>query len=754
MAPPLKISADDEEVIDLSDEEVTIDLSNNNNADISPKAEAKAAVAPTKAEPATGSPPVGTAATAPPVAGKPAKASASAGAAPAKAASGGNGKGPLALLHTKNGRSFIVLLVAAVIIGAMLIVPFSNEAPTAVITVDKTDPTDGEAIRISAENSTDPDGRIKGYDWTYPDDFIKFEKEDEGGGDGFSWIWGHFCIKHTDGTQDRTISVTVKDNAGAEDSAEIVMTVIPLVVIPAPELIGDQANYDLNGRVTMYNEDGIFTIEKSDIVQIDDTVKRIYLEYSGTVDAWVLSVPDPVEDGFLQNHTVYERRTLFTMDLLDGSYAETEKHGEQPITGAIEGETNTYIYALKDRAIRMDLEVGRGVITAGDIIQEEKKITGKVTGYPHVQSENNTLHVSDLGESLDISSSDTIEVGSVEIDWLAVDIKAIKVEEIGYVACLEIDLVIVSVDGEAVDDPPTIKYWIADDPYSYPIKTRFEHTTQNDEGTTTTTSNTKKMTDFSRGSGALPMTESEFVETLDLDNWHKHPTNLWSLNGSYDKMSPLTDVNRQGLHDFYETNSHIYQVEKAYQDAWEGDGEFREYMDAHGDAYNVLSLYNETGNEKVWNMTFGEGGSDEFYNIEVSNRRGVTENGEGAVDEDVELSQGIEDIPPVFSFSTCVHRMFLLGDYEGFDKVREELFEGGSNDFHFENATAGQGIRAAYPMPLSGASGEVTEYMVFAMNVERTLTVVVDAVTGQIMYYAEKKGFLDILDLSELLSSA
>ena len=132
----------------------------------------------------------------------------------------------------------------------------------------------------------------------------------------------------------------------------------------------------------------------------------------------------------------------------------------------------------------------------------------------------------------------------------------------------------------------------------------------------------------------------------------------------------------------------------------------------------------------------------------------MSENGEGAVDEDVELGQGIEDIPPVFAFSTCVHRMYLLGEYDGFEKVREELFEEGGNDFNFENATAGQGILAAYPMPLSGASGEVTEYTVFALNVERNLTVVADAVTGQIMYYAEKKGFLDILDLSELLSSA
>ncbi len=755
MAPPLKISAGDEEVIDLHDEEVTIDLSNNDNG-IAQKAETKAPE-PAKPEPAKETAPVGKAAAPPPAAAGPtagAAAGTPTGTQPAKAGSGGNG-GLIAYLHTKNGKSMVVLLIAAIVVGALLFVPMGNESPEAVIDCSVTDPTDGQVILISARNSTDPDGRIKIYDWDYPDEeFVKLGKEERGGGDGHSWLRGYFKIKHTASTQDRTITVTVKDEMGADDTAEIIITVKPLLVTPEPEMIGDRASYTLKGDVTIQNNDGLFTIEQSDIVQIDDTVKVIYLTYSGTVDAFVDGESDPVEDGFLKNHTVYERRTLFEMQLDDGSYAETENNGDQPITGSINGKTFTWIYAPLDRAIKMELHVTDGDITAGDIIQEEKHITGKMVGYPHVQAEDNTLHVSDIGEgeTLDVASHGDITVGSVEIDWLAVDIKAVKVEEIGYIPCIEFDINIVSIDGEDVDDPPIIKYWLADE-NPYPVRTYFKHTTQSDDGTSTTTENTKKMTDFTVGTTDLPDDESDFITSLNTDVWDKHDPDNWTAVASYSMMAPLVDPDKEGDHGFREHGGNIWQVEDAYDDAWAQDSDFREYMTNHPDAYNVLSLYNHTGKDKVWNMTFGEGGSDEFYNIEVSNQDGVTDDSEGAIDEDVELSQSLDDVPPVFAFETCVHRMYLLGDYDGYQHVHPELFESGSDDFSFENATVGQGILAVYPMPLSGASGEVTEYTVFAMNSERTMTVVVDAVSGQIMYYAEKRGFIDILDLSELLST-
>jgi len=121
---------------------------------------------------------------------------------------------------TVGGNPLIYPLLAPATIGATF--QAANLPPTAFFTVSKSAVQVNESVTFDASGSSDPDGTIIGYDWNFGDGEV-------GSGVSVTHAWP------SEGS--KTVTLTVTDDDGASDSAEIT---IQVSTIPPPPEDGDQ----------------------------------------------------------------------------------------------------------------------------------------------------------------------------------------------------------------------------------------------------------------------------------------------------------------------------------------------------------------------------------------------------------------------------------------------------------------------------------------------------------------------------------
>jgi len=686
----------------------------------------------------------------------------------------------ISFLRTKNGRSAVVLLVAAMVVGALLVGPLGNRPPSAVMTIEgiaiadgRAEVVDGHVYTFRATDSNDPDGRVVRYRWDFdPECFTIVE-----GRTGDSIISGYFHCGNVPGTGvvqgpvERAITLTVEDNMGARSSVTVTFSVEPLVVGPEPERLGDSANWTVSGVMTVSNPDGLFDIEPDGIITISDTVITVQLTFRGTVTSWVAEPDHDIEDGFLYEHPVYTRLNDFDLKIVEGddkSYTWTENGRKYLVrdTSGVTGRMSTHIYHPENRAVRLDMRVRSGNLDVGELFKKTLTIKGDVTGYPFLNTSDSVLHISDIQESIDADDWGVITVGDGTATWSVEDVHPVRVGA-EWIPAFEVSVTLDSLEQE--EDPPTITYYIGDG-CPYPLRTEMTLQRMRD-GTIVNSEITRTLVDFRTGTGPLPDATSEFMYRVTGKRYYN--ATEWAQDSGTPYNPPVVDFEDdhggEDGHGFYEdtmNNQQMYQDDDSLQTtgaisrARDEDPQLDDYLDQHPDAYIVLSQYNETGTSKYpdlkrWNLTWGVVGSDDYYNVEILNRKRdgqnyTTRNSARLLrDTGHVLEQGREDVGKVLAFASAVHRMYLLG--ERYPEIRDELFLTDGR-FDFQEASVGATIGVPYAMPLSLISEQRTTYAYYGINVTRKLSVFIDATNGQVMYFSENQGDLDLLWLLQALA--
>ncbi len=793
---PLRISGEDEEVIDLRGEEVVIDLKGQKEAQAKagPQGQTAAATgktaaagaapgpgpvqAPTSATKATagtgqklkaaahaGSSAIGATAGAPAAGQAPPS-----GPATGKAAKGGDGGkvGVWDLLRTKNGRSVAVALVALMVVAAVVLGSFGNESPVAVIDADpdSTTVTDGHVIVLSGNRSNDPDGRVERYRWDFDEKMFHLV---DGKTSSDAIIHGYFRVGNSPdddagGVEAHGITLTVTDNGGASGSTTITFEVHPLVVNTVPERIGDSGDFRVYGNLSITNGNGLYELEGGNgPFKVDDTIDRIQLGYHGTQRS---SVTDSgmIADGFLREHHAYGRSNEFTISVIeDRSYVHLKKtNSNQPVrdSSGMRGRLDTHIYAPLNLAIRTDLLIEEGDMEVGDLMTKSFEIKGRALGYEPVTAGDNVLHIANISETFDTGMFGNENYGDAEIRWSVDRVQPRKVGELGWIPGLLVQVNIVYKQYE-----PEIRYVIGDGiPYPLQVFVRIEAVTEN--GTVVSSDADRYLTGYTIGTVGLPSGGENFTSEVSRLEYQRYDATTWESRSGTPCNAPMVDLDDQNSgdeskrHGFFEEigNANMFQdqgndgaIEKAKRD----DPEFSDYLGDHPNAYCTWTMYNETHpalapNRKTWNLTFGEEGSGEYYNVEVRSDRpnnAVTENSLGAFEDQV-MRIGRDEIGDVISYASGIDRIYQFGlEYEPL--VQEHLFKS-NGETDFEDASAGAATQVPYVPTI--VHQQNASYAYYAVGRSREVSAMVDATNGQLMYFVHDEGDIDLLWLLQGLS--
>jgi hypothetical protein len=277
---------------------------------------------------------------------------------------------------------------------------------------------------------------------------------------------------------------------------------------------------------------------------------------------------------------------------------------------------------------------------------------------------------------------------------------------------------------------PEIRYWVADN-HSYPVKHTLSAVMISEDGTQTTAHYTVVLMDEMQGTFDLPDGTSSFIYSrraryFDVDEWE-------SVGGTR-YLPPLG--NEYG---FSEKAYKFYQPEDAVDQARNDPGQmgrdFDQYLNDHSFAYVVAGYYNKTDKE-LWNLTFGEGDSSEYFNVVVKKQGGIDDRSKGLIQREKRLSTDRKEIPPVMNFSNAAEVF-----YEH-PLIRSYLFSEGR--FNFRNGSFGVVIQVRYASMDLQSGVHVAPYSYVAMSFDFKYQAILDATTGQIMYILNNRGDGDI----------
>lgn len=639
----------------------------------------------------------------------------------------------------KGRKEVLVFAVVAVVVIAALTFPLAFDRPpraridvfdyntlTGGEEVPIFEVTDGQVLTISARRSDDDHG-IEEIEWTLPDDFSIMS-----GTIGSSEITGYFKCMNLSPVE-RVIGLKVIDTNGGEDTKSLRISVRPFQVSVLDEKIGDKGEWKISGSVNVFNNDGIGSFQTGRFLKERVTIVKIYIEYDGTLITQVLPETN-AEDGFMIDHPVYLRNSHYAIDI---EKSKSEVWTDDQMKGAISGSfdvwRNTYIYAPANRTVNITTDVDGWLRVEAEFFKIgkfEQNYKGRLIAFPFLNVTDSAIHISHIAASLNAEShGDLLEGGRVI--WYVEGIEPLLYNK-RYVPTFVVSLLLdenlkndLGISGE-----PDIKYWIADN-HSHPMKHTLSAVSISEDGTQTTIHYTVDLTDEVRGFFDLPGKTSSFIYSrraryFELDEWEHE--------GGTKYLPPLG--NKYG---FSENGYKFYQpedaVDQARNDPSKMGSDFDQYLKDHGFAYVVAGYYNKTDKE-LWNLTFGEGSSSDFFNVVVEKQGGIDDRSIGLISREDPLGTDRKEIPPVMNFSNAAEIF-----YEH-PLIRHYLFS--DNKFNFRNGSFGLVIQMRYASLNLESGIQTATYSYIAMSHDLKYQAILDAGTGQIMYVLNNRGDGDI----------
>ena len=593
----------------------------------------------------------------------------------------------------------------------------------AIITVQPafTDYNAGEIIIFDA---IDSEGDIDNYTWKIDNDLIVI--------DGSLYerkVTGYFSPNEN---IDKMYTATLTIKKGTyEDSDSIDITIKPLSIGLTSERLDDYGEYDVNGLFNLTNPNGIIsfkteieytgqeaTIIINDIHMIFNTLE---LEPMSTT----LKDAPNIEDGFWQKHSTYKRETKQNLELsgkVEGSISY-EDLGESTLKADIDGtmysEDEAYtdyktLNTIKTYVVN-DIDLTISVTSLGIPIEFPMTSHNELRSYPDLRKEPQRFRIEDLSdEPIELGHTDAVEYGDIIYIW-----NAESVEFVYNRPAIKVNLTLDSSTMARNNlDEFFMNVWVAED-VSFPVRT-YIYIESTSEGNTTTLIHKSVMKDYSAGSAVIP--DSCDASAPGGGHYYsKVPNKDYENNTDWEYLPSKG----QGTNSF-----NAYPPEQAIQYA-ESDAGFIAYKNSHPNLYVVNGYCSGTGERDIqdlfWNLTFGEEGSKEGFNILVD-KSGVLESTEFSIDVPPNSTR---DFDPILTFASSEQILVDLTDTE----IDENVFNN-QDEVDFSNVSYGIRANVAYPT-IDITSIQVLErskYAFYIQNPTKGYTLALDAETGQLLF--------------------
>jgi hypothetical protein len=598
----------------------------------------------------------------------------------------------------------------------------------------------GSAIIFDAFNST---GKGLRYKWTIDSDFKYLEGDQRS-----ERIKGYFVISQNS-VVTKIISLEVSNNKN-EDTISKDVDIKPRTFELTEESLSDEAHYKVSGTLDVSNPDGIYTITSTEGSLVIEKINLIFKTEDDQGMQTLLTGVDNVEDGFGEKHSVYERKltqdlvlsgTVTVKPIIPGSIIPPISVATD-ITGSMLSTDKSYttyqtqntIYGLATNELNVTVQAP--AISGYQFDGFEIVSKDSVESYPDLRKDPRNIRLTDLAtDVLEIGDGDSFSAGGILYHWDA--------EKIEYVYDNPAIMVNLTIDQSTMDDYKLTKFfsafWIAEH-ISQPVKTHL-HAVRQEKGNTTVLNYVSEMTYYKPGVGKISSQSGGAGSGQFLDRrpgYDYIPSSNWSFIPPTGKSTAASP-----------TSFEPFTVEQAINHA-KNHEPFIDFNASHDDVYVVDGHCTATGDGGnptgvlVWNLTFGNKDPKEALRKDALNLL-ILKDG-SVTSKSLEIDpppNSTNDFEPLLTFASS-EDVFL--NYS--DKIFYNLIFNSNNKIDFENVKYGIETNLEYPN-LEITSIIFTEHSKYSYLVtytedlgdtERIVTVVLDAETGQLLFYWDHKG--------------
>ncbi len=645
----------------------------------------------------------------------------------------------------------VVGIAAMLVVLTFLTVDFTNSAPKAVIDISDDNPELGQIVVLSAGKSTDEDG-----------DDLKFKWEIEGTFkllDGYSLkdkVVHGFWADLIDDTETFEVKLIVDDGTDTTVSkAEV--DVDELVITLAPERLGDKAEYDFKGNMSIQG-DPLYQIEVDVLGSID--VEKIYLKMTGTNELWIRKSEQIARDGFDVDHTTYERRSIQNMTIDEKASKVYTDTGDFPLAGEFSLAKDSYIFNDADASnlgesrltvmhnASLKTEDNHPIVVRDGFQNPEYHLDARMTAFPDIRN-NKAFHISHFnGGTLSPTSGTTINVNTASVDWTIEDVDNLQIGGEN-VSCF---VVLVTPSSSSISSA-ALRFWVANG-YSYPLKMTVDASGSTAEGHTWMTHASSTMTKYTAGLIEPPAHSNDFDvsergnDHQDIGDWINQDHKVQRLgdgHGFKDIYEPhvMTDGGaiEQGRHD---TSDHSADL----------DG-FLNNNDDGGDLVASFVQFNETVDPSgTWEFYLVDpsGGTDDAFHVVIDDNE---DDDDHYIDDEETFGEitdgGNLDNPltgDILTFSGSADVFYY--NESGVPEIAE-LFDS-SGDFRFRKGSYGAVVNAPFVNAISYSNnGEPSPYAFVIADENFDFMASLDGDTGQLMYYLKNSGDGDLVVLMDAL---
>ncbi len=619
-----------------------------------------------------------------------------------------------------------ILIVIIIIIASVGVLIFAqNQGPVAELSLDPETATIGEYITMDASGSTD-DKEIVKYKWDFDDPRTPpYIESSDSHDDGFDGVTTHYY----DYTGEYTVTLTVYDDEGMKDETSQKITITDLIVTIPLGKIGDNCSYDVDGSVYITNPEGFYTGTYN---TYEFTIKSIYIEIIDEYDhkEMITAIEETKiqKDGYGEGHSTVERYTYQDLELEGTVKGTAIISGQETQMPAITGNGDLII---TERAYT-DLTTNKTIFMNTLLDFELAKETDfGMESHDHIRSYSNlrekpaTFSVEDLSpdRTFEVGDDQTKIIGEVSYLWYVKGATNIN----GYPA-LEVEI---DIDPETKDkygiQEFEMQVWISNQ-VPFPVQTKIHTIIYQDGNRISIYYNSTLQED-----GYVP--GNQFIPYGDC--------NVGPPNGHYPSTNPGYEFINWSDEDYLPemgTGSIDFKftAEEAIEQGNISSSSFRNYLQTHPDAYVVDGYYNETEENPLWNLTFGDPWNTTGYNIIIEKTDGTYNIKEEGEVELPELINSTSDFDLILSFSAS------KDVFKSDEEIEQATFALGSPSW-IDGVNYGVKANVIYPS-ISLTVSLTVERAYYAYYLEKkyesgdSFSAAVDAINGQLIYVWDHEG--------------
>jgi PKD repeat protein len=610
----------------------------------------------------------------------------------------------------KSGPSmkFVVFMVAVIIVAVAFMMAFMPSSMTPEIKADKTTAAVGEVIEFDGSKSESANGEITDYIWDFGDNTPKKT--------GRKTI--HFYTEK--GTY--TVTLKIKDDNDASETTTIKITVQGLQVTVPDLKIGDNAKYDISGRIYVENnENGLVSFK--DVIPGVEEVKviNITVDYEGDSNT-VVKETTTAEDGFGVQHSVLQRDLVEDLEFTGKAYTN---YANTPVEigGTVDLKQESFTDLSENVTLTSSTTstIKTDPITIGNWpVAPSMSSTDELRMYNDLTSVEEQMNIEGIyrGRVFNTEESSTLsgseQKGGVTYLWTYGG-----VDNINGMAAIKLNI---SIDQNTMADLSLSKMrttiWIGDISTHLKMVTHLEG---QEEDTYFEVDLTMTMNDFTSGTVSI---------TGGCTSAHYELSHPLAFLGTMNITPPEGPVNE---------TSFLFGPREAVEAAMGISAEFKNYVES-GPVFAVEGNYSEDKGP-IWNLTFGSKGYTDGFRIIIQ------KTGNNYTLKESELVEiGLVNISKsqVSSLTTFASAEEIFADDPD---VQDAMFKSGMIDY--KKVTLFLGTDTPYPsldftMTSIGGTKIPYTYSLYKHELvsgkDRTTTATINAANGQLMFVQEHSG--------------